>query len=341
MPIQDVTVTIDVQNPAPKVGLGRPLILASSVATASTYKEYYGLDTLKVDFAEGTTVYKKAAAVFAQTNRPDLVAIATYCSTADGVDPLKGLTISQAFEQYFDKPWHFLLLPDAVSADRLIISNALQAHKFKFLTLKVTDKAELDQYKLNSRTICYYHPDKVDEEIDAAIIGDAASLTVGSITWKFRKNLSGITPIDISSDEVKVIHALGANCYVLKAGIPQTTEGITADGEYIDTIHGEDWVKSTAETDLQQLLVDNDKIPSNSTGVSMAASVLTSVLMTATQNGIVDKDANGNALFTVSALPYDQIPVADQTKRIYSGLSFDYSPEGAIHEMKVKGTVAA
>lgn len=341
MPIQDVQVTIDVQNPAPKVGLGRPLILASSSSAESTYKEYYGLDTLKEDFAEGTSVYKKAAAVLAQTNRPDLVAVATYSETADGTDPLLGLTIIQAFEQYYDKPWHFLLLPDADKIQRKSISDALQAHKFKFLSLKVTDKAELDQYKLNSRTLCYYHPDKPDEEIDAAILGDAASLTVGSITWKFRKNLSGITPIDISADELKSIHELGANCYVLKAGTPQTSEGITANGEYIDTIHGEDWVKATAETDLQQLLIDNDKVPSNDTGVSMAASVLTSVLTTATQNGIVDKDANGNALFTVTALPFDQIPESDRVKRIYSGLSFDYKPEGAIHEMKVHGTVTA
>ncbi|MGG1481335.1 DUF3383 family protein [Bacillus smithii] len=338
MAIQDIQVTIDVQNPAPKIGLGRPLILAASTNPESIYKEYSGLETLKQDFPESTSVYKKAAAVFAQKNRPDIVAVATY-SASGGGDPETGLTIVQAFEKYFDKPWHFLLLPDAIASERLAVSNALEAHKFKFLVLKIEDKAEIDQYKLNSRTIIYYHPGKPDEQIDAAIIGDAASLTVGSVTWKFRKNLVGITPIDISADELESLHASGANAYVLKAGIPQTSEGLTANGSYIDFIHGQDWVKANIETDLQQMLSDNDKVPSGDTGISMAVSVMTSVLTTATQNGIVDKDANGNAKFTVTSKSMDEIPEEDKKKRIYSGLGFVYYPEGAFHKMKVNGTV--
>lgn len=339
MPIQDVIVTIDVQNPAPKVGLGRPLILAESVSTTSTYKEYFGLDTLKVDFAEGTSTYKKAKAVFDQKNKPDLVAVGTYCATADGVDPLLGLTIVQAFEKYYEKPWHFLLLPDADAAERLSISSALQAHKFKFLVLKVENKTDLTPFILNSRTICYYHPGKVEEQIDAAIIGDAASLIVGSITWKFRKELSGITPIDISSAELKDIHVAGGNAYVLKAGTPQTSEGLTVNGSYIDFIHGQDWVKANAESELQQLLVNNDKVPSNDVGIDMGVAVLTNVLTEAARNGIVDKDKDKKALFTITAKPMDQIPQEDRNKRIYSGLGFEYHPEGAFHEMKVKGTV--
>lgn len=338
MAIQDVQVTIDVQNPAPKIGLGRPLILAASTNTESTYKEYYGLDTLKDDFPEGTSVYKKAKAILEQTNRPDIVAVATY-SASGGGDPGTGLTIVQAFEKYFDKPWHFLLLPDAIASERLAVSNALEAHKFKFLVLKVEDKDELAQYTSNSRTIPYYHPDKPGEEMDAAIIGDAASLTVGSITWKFRKNLVGITPIDISADELKALHAAGANAYVLKAGIPQTSEGITATGDYIDFLHGQDWVKANIESSLQQMLSDNDKVPSNDTGISMAVSVMTSVLTEAATNGIVDKDSNGNAEFTVTSKPMNEIPEEDRKKRIYSGLGFKYYPEGAFHEIEVTGTV--
>lgn len=338
MAIQDVTVTIDVQNPAPKVGLGRPLILAASAEAESIYKEYNGLESLKVDFPEDTSVYKKAAAVFAQKNKPDIVAVATY-SASGGGDPGTGLTIVQAFEKYFDKPWHFSLLPDAIASERKAVSDALQAHKFKFLVLKVEDKDELAQYSSNSRTILYYHPDKPDEHIDAAIIGDAASLTVGSITWKFRHNLVGITPIDITSDELESLHASGANAYVLKAGIPQTSEGITATGDYIDFLHGQDWVKANIETGLQQMLSDNDKVPSNDTGISMAVSVVTSVLTTATQNGIIEKDANGNAEFTVTSKSMDEIPEEDKKKRIYSGLGFEYYPEGAFHKMKVNGTV--
>lgn len=338
MALQDVIVTINVQNPAPVIGLGRPLILASSTSTDSAYKEYSSLNAVKADFDENTSVYKKAAAVFAQANKPDVVAVATYSGTG-GEDPTNGLTIVQAFEKYFDKSWHFCLLPDAIASERKAVSDALEAHEFKFLVLKVEDQSELAQYSSNSRTICYYHPGKTGEEIDAAIIGDAASLTVGSITWKFRKNLVGITPIDVTSDELQTIHDAGANAYVLKANTPQTSEGITATGAYIDFIHGQDWVKSNVESGLQDMLSDNDKVPSNDTGIEMGVSVVTSVLTTAAKNGIIDKDKDGNAQFTVTSKSMDEIPTADKEKRIYSGLGFNYYPEGAFHEMRVTGTV--
>lgn len=342
MAIQDVQVTIDVQHPSPKVGLGRPLLLTATSAKESIYKEYHSLDEVKVDFSDtASSVYKKAKAVFDQKNAPDLIAIANYSSTG-GEDPSTGLTIVAAFEKYFGRAWNFLLLPDADASERLAISNALQAHNFKFLVLKVETKEEVAAFKKNSRTICYYHPNKEDEMIDAAIIGEAANLTVGSITWKFRKNLVGITPIDIdNSDDLKAIHAVGANAYVEKAGVPQTSEGITVTGDYIDFYHGQDWVKVNSENALQLLLSDNDKVPSNDTGVSMATSVLTSVLTTATQNGIVEKDDNGNAQFTVTSKPWSELPVSDQQKRIYSGLGFTYIPQGATHEMTVRGTVVS
>lgn len=347
MAIQDVIVTIDIKRPAAKIGLGRPLILAAGTAE-STYKEYNSIEKVKADFPEGTSVYKKAKAVFDQVNKPDKVCVATYNPNAGkvpsgGGEPEQGLTITDALERYFDKPWHFLIVPDATITDRLAVSNKLQPHSFKFLVLKVENKEELEQYKLNSRTILYYHPDKPSEEIDAAIIGDAGSITVGSITWKFRQDLVGITPIEISADELNEIHELHANAYIEKVGKPQTSEGYTATGEYIDVLHGQDWVKANAESSLQTMLMDNakenKKVPSNDTGISMAASVFTNVLTEAAVNGIIDKDKDGNARFTVSTASFDEIPQEDRMKRIYSGLSFEYYPEGAVHGMKVRGVI--
>lgn len=336
MDIQDVQIIIDVQHPAAKVGLGRPLILATG--TGATYKEYKTLEALEADYAKATSVYKKAAAVLNQKNKPDQVSVATY---SNAEVPEAGTSIVEVFEKYYDKPWHFLLLPDVDTTDRLAISTALQVHDFKFLVLKVSDKTELAQYKINARTLVYYHPGKADEEIDGAIIGDAASLTVGSITWKFRKNLVGITPVDISSTELDEIHTLGANVYVEKAGIPQTSEGLTATGEYIDFYHGQDWVKSNVESSLQSMLTDNDKVPSNDIGISMIASVLTTTLETAGINGIVEIGGDGKYQYTVTTIPWDQVDEADRLKRIYSGVSFEYKPQGAIHKIKVKGTIVS
>ncbi|ELK38874.1 hypothetical protein D478_27404, partial [Brevibacillus agri BAB-2500] len=61
----DVTVTIDIQRPTPKLGFGKPLIVGTS-ATGMDYKTYFDLTALKADFAEGTEVYKAAFALLNQ-----------------------------------------------------------------------------------------------------------------------------------------------------------------------------------------------------------------------------------------------------------------------------------
>lgn len=333
MPIQDVTVTINLAKPAALVGLGRPLILANKVGE-STYKEYLDLTSVAADFPDTTAAYKKAAAVFAQVNHPDKVAIATYDATATPAGTAAGI-----LEQYFDNDWNFLLLADAVQADKLAVSNALQAHNFKFLVVKASTAEDRAAFVANDRTIVFYDP--IDtEDPDAALVGECGSRVVGSITWKF-KTLVGVTPTVMTATDLNACHEDGAIAYVTKAGIPQTSEGITATGEYIDILHGRDWVKVNMESSLQNMLSTNDKVPSNDNGISMVAAVLTTVLTTAANNGIVDIGADNKPAFVVTTVPWDQTSADDQSKRIYSGASFNYTAQGAIHAINVHGTIAA
>lgn len=333
---KDVEVKIDVLHPAAVIGLGVPLIL--TVGTEVSYKEYKGtnaLETLTVDFASSTTAYAKAKAVLDQKNKPNMVAVATYVATT----PEVGESLLEVVTKYFGKSWHFALLSDATTIEAAPVSDFIEEKEFKFLVLQTTVKADLVQFSTKPRTLVYYHPGKVGEHLDAAVIGDVASKTVGSSTWKFRKNLVGITAVEDDA-ELDEIHTLGANMYVNKAGIPQTSEGLATPNEYIDFYHGQDFVKADAETRLQSLLTDNDKIPSNDTGISMIASTFTTTLETAGQQGIVEK-ANEGYQYAVNTIPWDEVDVADREKRIYSGVTFSYSPQGAIHKIKVNGTVVA
>lgn len=334
MALKDVNVVIDVLHPASIIGLGRPLILVGD--TEVSYKEYKTLEALAADFDSSTAAYKLAETILAQSNKPEVVCVATYVKET----PAVGQTLGDVIEQYYDKSWHFALLAESTAADRLALSNKVELHDFKFAVVQVETVEEIVAFKNNNYTIVYYHTNE-GERLDGAVVGEAANLTVGSITWKFRHDLKGVTPIDISAPELDAIHEAGANAYVLKAGVPQTSEGLVATGEYIDFYHGRDWIKANMESELQSMLTNNDKVPANGKGVSLVGAVATNVLSIAGKQGIIDINDEDQYAFHVYTEPFDAGTSEEKSKRVYSGLTFDYKAQGAIHKINVKGSVVS
>lgn len=336
----DVNVIIDVQYPATIAGFGLPLIMTAVAAEGTpAYKEYPDLNAVKTDYAEGTEVYGKARDYFAQENAGTPLAVQTYTAGS----------VSDALDNCFDKPWHFALISGGVAADILAAAQYIEAKKYKFLVLQVSDAAGVSPYGPSQdgtfagfkRTAVYVHA-VVGENLDAAIVGEAGSLTVGSITWKFRQNLSGITADAFSSTDVAAIHTAGGNTYIVKAGVPQTSEGKTAGGEYIDALDGDDWVKANVETNVQLLLQNAGKLPYTQQGISQIASTVEGVLKNAYDNGIIDTDPSTNLPeFSVSSVPITAINRAMVDSRAYSGTTFTYTRESAIHQTTIHGTVVA
>lgn len=334
MAVKDVNVVIDVLHPASVAGLGRPLILTAG--STVKYAEYKSIEALEADYDDATATYRLAQTIWAQKNKPEVICVASYVSES----PTVGQTLGEVVETYYDKSWHFALLAASTSSERLELSNKIEDHDFKFAVVQVNSVGEITALKNNNHTIIYYHTNE-GERLDGGVVGDAANLTVGSITWKFRANLKGITPIEISSPDLDVIHAAGGNAYVTKAGVPQTSEGIVATGEYIDFYHGRDWIKANMETDLQKMLTENDKVPGNPNGVSLVGAVATSVLTTAGTQGIIDRNDQDQYDFNVYTNAFADGSQEDKKKRVYSGLSFDYKADNAIHKINVKGSVVA
>lgn len=326
MSIQDVVVTIDVQKPSPVIGLGRPVILVAGDegVLKPTYKEYKTIEDLTIDFPVGTAANKKAAAVFLQPSRPDVVSVIQYMSGS----------VSDALGVFFNKSFEFVILADGAAGDRLAVSKYVEAADFKIAAHKITTQEELAQYKGMSRSILAYHTNE-GEELEAALIGAVGSLTVGSVTWKNRTNLKGITPIEV---DVDTLHDLGAIAYIEKNGTPRTSEGFVASGEFIDIIHGQDWVKSTMESTLQDVIANSGKIPYNDNGIAIIENAMTSVLTDATAQGIVDTN-DGVAQFIVTTKPKAELTKENRLARVYDGAAFEYEPQDAIHRLKIVGTM--
>lgn len=329
----DVTVVIDVLHPATTEGqLSRPLLLVAG--TKVEYKEYANLTDLAVDYGTSTAAYKLAQTISQQDFEPDAYCVATYV----GETPTEGQSLAEVIEKYYDKSWHFALLVDGTEVERLSLSQTIEPHDFKFACVLVSKQEELSTYKDKKRTIPFYHT--VDgERLDGAAVGEIAARTIGSVTWH-NVVLKGITPQELSKDERDAIVEAGGNLFVKNAGYNVLSGGIVADGEYIDFYHGKDWIKANIENDLQKMLIENDKVPAGPAGVSLSSNVVTNRLTEGGKQGIIDKDAEtGEYSFALIAAPFTDGNSADIAKRIYSGLSFKYDPQNAIHAIKVRGEV--
>lgn len=326
MPLKDVIVTINIANPAPRIGLGRPVIFTSKTGTAS-YKEYTTLDALKSDFAEATPTYKKAKAVFEQKNRPDLVAVATY-----DADVLTSL------EAFYNRPWHFALLASDLTADQVKMATFLAGKDFKLGAYQVATTAARTALNGKARTIILDNPN-VNEHLDAAIVGALGSLPVGSITWKF-KSLVGITPRYLTDTDIAAIDSANAIAYAYKGtGKAQTTDGVLADGEWIDVVHGQDWVKADMENEVQYALEQNDKVPFDGRGIGLIDAAATTTLGRGFNQGIIAVTDDGQPDYETSTLSRDQVDAQDRKARIYSGLSFEFGNAGGIHGARIKGQI--
>ncbi|MBG9783586.1 DUF3383 family protein [Shouchella lehensis] len=345
MSINDVTVVIDIERPAPIEGLGTPLILHKSVNQAFPYREFGSLEEVAKDYSDSSEVYKKASFVFNQgSTAPNKLAIASYGSEEEEEEQQQLAfnarsirTISDALDAFYYKGWHFLHLVNATTHETKIAGDYIANKDFKFLAVEATEFTELANHKGQNRTILFYHPVE-NEAASAALIGSVGSLTVGSVTYKFKK-LQGLTPQDFDANDLNQIHDAGALAYVTKAGDPQTSEGKTASGEYIDVLHGKDWIKANMETRIQRVLSTSSKVPYTNDGISLIEVTATDVLNLATENGIIAKDTDGIAMYTVNALGRDEVNDNDRADRIYKGLSFNFDLAGAIHEVSVRGLI--
>lgn len=304
------------------------LLRKTDTKSGATYVEYSDVDAVGYDYGEQSGIYAKAFAYFAQANPSDHIAVLTY-------DPSK---LNESLEAFWYFDWTFAIQAESKIGDETMsLSNIFEANKDHFLVLQSADPSVYASYKGQNYTIGLVHD--LDEPMDAALLGSAALLTVGSTTWKFR-NLVGITPDLLTANELEGIATNYAIAYVEVAGQGETSEGTSLSGEYIDTLHGALWVKTEMQNRLERLLQSNNKIPYEQSGINMIQGVATTVLEQAWEQGIVlTNESNGKGDYNVTATPRSAQSTDDLSKRHYGGLSFTYHASGAIHTITVHGTL--
>lgn len=220
-------------------------------------------------------------------------------------------------------------------ADLVISGGASQAGTAIDTTQDPTDNVA-DRLKLKNydRTALIY-TDDTDNDIDAAWVGLNAPEDPGSLTWAF-KELSGVSPDELTDTEKAAIQKKHANTYTEVAGISITQNGVVASGEYIDIIRGTDFIQARLEERLFTAIAASKKIPYTAQGQDIFRSVVKGVLQLGIDQGIFSAVPEP----TVTVPEISTIPAADKKNRVLKDLTFQVVYAGAVHKIEVQGNIS-
>jgi hypothetical protein len=199
--------------------------------------------------------------------------------------------------------------------------------------------------KLNNldRVFVFFHPDAklADAVVDipattdpipeAAYFGKMLTKKPGSATWKF-KELQNVPTYELTQGQVKNVEDKNATWYMTTADVPMTSNGQVASGEYIDVIHGLDWLEARIQNLVFTALIGVDKVPFTDEGVQMVISPLKAALEEGKKNGIL-------ASYEVSYPAVIDVSVTDKGQRFLPDVEFTGVLAGAIHSTKIHGVV--
>lgn len=335
MAFQDVQIVIDVNKPGALTDLGTPLLLVVGT-TVGNYKEFADADGVKEQYSDTHIAYKLAKIIENQGQyKPSKIAVATY-TTGD-----EGVSAATVLGDVFDRDWYFVLSDVETVDEKKAISDVVKGQDLKMVGHLVTtaeDAQQLASVKYATSFAIGVEPETADEYANVAAVGAIGSRTVGSVTWKF-KELTGVKPIE-NSTLALAYETANTNYYMNVNGKPHLRNGVMLSGDFIDSVHGQHWIKVNGQKAIQAVFFNQPKVPYTDSGIALLTTALQDILELAGRNGIVRQNDNGQYAYKINAISATNLTAAERASRKYSGLSFEYYEAGAIHEAKpIRGVV--
>jgi hypothetical protein len=191
-------------------------------------------------------------------------------------------------------------------------------------------------------TFCIFHPDCVpgsDEKISesdpmpaVALFGKMLTYQPGSATWMF-KDLNSVPTYELETNQFNTATAKNALLYCRVADVPTTFWGKVGSGEYIDIIHGCDWLRARIQNEVFTVLNKHKKVPYTDIGITIIANALQAAL----QEGVDVAELLES--YVIKKPLKSNIPEYEKAARNLPWLDFEGPVQGAIHTTKIRGTV--
>lgn len=184
------------------------------------------------------------------------------------------------------------------------------------------------------RTFAMFSNDADTQFPECAWIGFQLQEQPGSNTWAY-KALTGVTVSKLSDTESTNIKAKNGNTYESVGGQSVTVGGKMIGGEFIDIMVFVDWLEARMTERLWFRMANSKKIPYTAAGATIIESEIRAQLNDGIRvGGLADSPS------PVVRVP-DVLSVAPnlRAQRIFEGIEFEARLAGAIHFVKIKGTV--
>ena len=239
--------------------------------------------------------------------------------------------------------WYALLVDTKQDSDILALAAAIEAMDKVFFYSTDDGEATGDgDSAINKqisdlgyeRTIQIYHSKAGELYPEASWVGDQLPEVAGSNTWAL-KQATGVTPDNLSGAQIKNLEDSSTNYFIKVRGISFFMNGVTASGEWIDTVIFLDWVKARIQEVLLFRLASTNKIAMSNDGMAILQADIMGVLEQGIRQGGISTDAP----YYVTPPDTDLMSPLDRSKRVADHFEFGFRLAGAVHKTVVRGFV--
>lgn len=345
------------QIPGATLNVGVVTVNTSYIMTVSDVPITYTsvVDDTAADIIAGLKTAYEVSPVAGVTFKDNLDGTATLTSTTDwslkstanmtvaAQPPTEawGATIDAV--QSVDDTWYVVTIESHTDEDILAVAANIEAKKKAFATstssAAVKGNGDTDVFtKLRDlgyqRTFGLYSATADAEYPECAWVGYQLQEQPGSNTWAY-KTLSGVTVSNLSDTEAKNIQAKNGNTYERIGGLNTTTGGKMFGGEWIDVMVFVDWLEQRMKERLWFRMANSKKIPYTSAG----AAIIEAEIRAQLNDGIRAGGLADSPSPTVNVPDVLSVSANMRAQRIFEGITFEARLAGAIHFVKIRGTV--
>ena len=245
------------------------------------------------------------------------------------------------------KDWYFLLITrrtteaeqlldigqaadfiEAVNPGKLFFTSIDQS---SLLTSATTDIASVLKGLTYERTTVLYSADE-ENYPEASWVGGQAPKEPYGITWKF-KELTGNVVDNLTDNSISNLDTKNANYFLSVGGTNRIMSKATvASGEFIDVMWGSDKLTARISERIFTRLINADKVPFTSKGLSAIEGDIYAEMLIAAEAGFIVKDSIKITMPAITA-----ISSADKAARHLQGVTFEAQLQGAIHKTTIRG----
>lgn len=195
----------------------------------------------------------------------------------------------------------------------------------------------MDQVKTNAykRTNVHYKKNPA-AFYDAGLAGANLTFDPGQETWALRE-VAGVGAENLTDTQRARIVARNGNSYELAYGLGTSFNGMNGNASFIDTRRATDFIVATMSLAIfLALRPTGGKLPETDNGYAALGAVVRGVLFAAstTRQPIVDPTT-----IVVTLVARIDVPPADISNRIYAGIAWSATVQGAVHKVPVSGSL--